>query len=182
MGYRNIKPDSISIDSFYDENGAIAYAESGYLSLQWSLLDWCLKISTISKMQSLKVNTAYFKKFTDWYSPKECIINQINVVNHEITHLIEAHGLICGILEYAVKDYYPNANLDKHPQFIGLQKTHELIAEIVPRMLCLPSALAEEKKQYKAPSATHPSSEDLKPWVKRIISCYKNYYGENRVF
>lgn len=151
MGYRNIKPDSISINSFYDENGAAAYAETGCISVQWSLFDWFLKISTISKTQSIKVNTAYFRKFTDCYSPEECIINQINVVNHEITHLIEAHGVISGILEYAVKHYYPNAHVDNYPQFIGLQKAYELIAEIVPRMLCLPSALAEEKNSIKRP-------------------------------
>jgi hypothetical protein len=177
MAARNIKPGTVTVKSFSDEKKALAYAKTGPDMYEWSLFDWCFKLSQISKEQCIAINLLRLKKYFDSYSDKKYNVFQIDIVNHELTHLIEAHASTHGTLLRIAKEYYPYENLDNHVQFINLQKAHELTAEVVPRMLSFYSALLEEQKSYKAPSNIHPSSEDLKPWIKRIITCYENYYG-----
>jgi hypothetical protein len=177
MASRGIKPGTIYIDSFSDEGRAAAYAASGSHTLKWSLFNPYWKLAAVSKSQCIQLNLAHLSKYSNFYSDIKCAMLQMNMVNHELTHLMEAHGPIHGILLGIVKQYYPHTNLNNHAQFINLQKTHELIAETVRLMLSLPSALLEETQNYPAPSNIHPSSTDLKPWIQRIITCYENYYG-----
>ncbi|HTM06102.1 MAG TPA: hypothetical protein VL201_02585 [Patescibacteria group bacterium] len=173
MMARDIKPGTVIVENFSDKKGGLALAKTGSCIYKWSFLRWCWKLSQISREQCIVINWLRFKRYFDRYADKEYAMLQVDVLNHELTHLIEAHAAIHGILIHVVKEYYPHINPDTHLSFINLQKAHELIAEVVPRMLLFCSALLEEKKNYKAPSNIHPSSADLKPWIQRIITCYE---------
>jgi hypothetical protein len=160
---RGINPKSVSIKriSFGDDTGA------GCSHIRMSKI--------FDPEASLGFSSVYLEKNKRFDTEEDLIIN------HEITHLLECHGVSDFYIKKLVRKYYRRIDLDNHPTLVDYMKSHELIAELLPCILNKDVAKAytwyahtnlQESFASGHASLIHPSLKELYPWLKCIIACY----------
>lgn len=106
-------------------------------------------------------------------------------LHHELTHVIEGHGISLHLISKLIEKYYGDV-VEDNPTWYAFTKTHEYMAELMPSLLF--TGIAQFKYNWakfktnppfifivnknEPFEKTHPTAKELLPWLERIVQAH----------
>ena len=134
-------------------------------------------------------NFANFAESFTIHSPTHSFHFIEKTIHHELTHIIEGHGIIKSHVKKLIEKYYTDFSKN-HPLWLKFTKSHEYMADLMPRLLYKDIAeisynyadfeahpplfviIAQDKENCW--SQTHPTTRELYPWLERIVKAHES--------
>ena len=111
--------------------------------------------------------------------------HQYASIAHEVTHLVEDHGIQAVGILYLLKQYgYDENQIIKHPVWLAYSRTIETLANILPALKSPKIARYMKSlwghqcrintKAKNVHQKTHPAPLTLYVYLCRIVKCHQN--------